>query len=268
VQPVGPSAGSGPVIQPSAGYAELNPQAPAIQYTEPIDNSGLSLDQTLPAPTDVFGTPVDSGAVSGIGSALPFPAAIVGIGALLLSGKKRIGSFDSTPFIMIGGLGLLGYFLYNKLFGSGSAQGQNTATQTATLAQGTSTTLTALQQQGQGPILSASQAASLSNDIFTQGSQISAGLNFWQSNTAYLAQIFSDFSKCQNDADLYLIVQNFGVRKAADSSWSMCALFGANCSSFGLEEFITTVLNGASASGYGVTDLNTQLLSQGLTYQF
>ncbi len=182
--------------------------------------------------------------------------------------KKISGDYGwILPAGLLVGAGYLIYKLFPGLLGP-SAAAQNAAAAGSTVASGTSSTLQTLAAAGTTPSLTPAQAAALANDILQNGVQVQGGVNIFSSNAPYVENIFKDLSQCTNDADLYLIMQNFGVREAPDSEWSVCALAGFDCSSFDLQSFVVAVLNSASITGAEVSDLDALLQANGLTYQF
>ncbi len=191
------------------------------------------------------------------------------------SKKKAVGDGGYGWIIPVGIVGGIAYILY-QILGKPSATDLNNQMTTTTIAQGTAATLAALAAKGIVPTLTQAQAAAIANGIFQAGIVIQ--LPSWSSfdqtqNTQGLATIFNLLVPVQNDADIYLIMQNFGTRQIAPGSWSMCAVLQVSCNAVDLDSFITTVLNNADVIGFQLTDLNNQLQynelgETGVTYNF
>jgi hypothetical protein len=182
--------------------------------------------------------------------------------------RKKI-SGDYGWILPVGLLGLAAYLLY-KFTGifSGSGAAKNAEQATSTITAGTKTTLASLAAQGQVPTLTAAQGAALANDIFNAGLTVNTGGLFSSSNTSGVAQIMNDLIQCRNDADLYLIMSNFGTRQVSLDEWSMCSITGFECDALDLQSFVANIFNYAQIPGDQLADLNSQLASNGLTYQF
>jgi hypothetical protein len=182
-----------------------------------------------------------------------------------ISGEKQ----DYSKYILPAGILIAGYFILNKfgLFGSTGTSANNQQT-TSSIAAATKKTLTDLAARGIVPTLSPAQAASIANNIFYTGLQVSEG------NSGGIADIFGELNTARNDADIYLIMQNFGARQVASSSWSLCSLLNVNCDAIDLDTFVTSILNNFNVPGLTVQDLNDQLhdigyaFNRGITYTF
>ena len=181
--------------------------------------------------------------------------------------KKISGDYGwILPAGLLVGAGYLIYKLFPGLLGP-SAAAQNAAAAGSTVASGTSSTLQTLAAAGTTPSLTPAQAAALANDILQNGVQVQGGVNIFSSNAPYVENIFKDLSQCTNDADLYLIMQNFGVREAPILNGQYAPLLGL-IARVSISRALSSVLNSASITGAEVSDLDALLQANGLTYQF
>lgn len=196
--------------------------------------------------------------------------------AIMQDGKKSArlsgeGSQDYSKYILPVGILVGGYLVLNKVFGffgKDTGTGQNNTTVTNTIAQGTAKSLADLASKGIQPTLSAANAASIANNIFYTGLQVTAN------NTSGIAAIFNLLNQAENDADIYLIMQNFGARKVSSSDWSLCSLANVNCDAVDLDTFVTAILTNFNVPGLTIRDLNDQLhdigygFQRGITFNF
>lgn len=207
-------------------------------------------------------------------SAIPWWVWVSGVGIIIIaatgsSNKKKIG--DASSYIIpLGIVGAIAFILYKFGLFSGTATGTgaNNAAATAAISQSTTATLASLAASGINPTLTPAQAATIANNIF------SAGINHVSdTDSSGVATIFNLLTQCQNDADIYLIMQSFGTRQVASSSWSLCYAANIACDAIDLSTFITGILNHANIPGLQLSDLNSQLTSNelgptGITFQF
>lgn len=202
---------------------------------------------------------------------IPWWVWVAGAGALVYftgGSKKKAAVSGSYGWILPVGIVVAGYLILSKLglFGQ-SGTGANNAAATSTITKGTTTTLAALAQQGINPTLTAAQAASIANTIF------SAGMSVSSTDSSGVSTIFNLLGQARNDADIYLIMQNFGTRQAGANWYSACALVNMNCDAIDMDSFVTLILNQAAVPGLQLSDLNYQLANNelgptGITYQF
>jgi hypothetical protein len=183
-------------------------------------------------------------------------------------GKVSGQGQDYSKYILPVGIVVAGVLVLNKvfgLFGKDTGTGQNNQAVTDTIAATTKKTLADLSARGINPTLPVAQAAGIANDIFY------TGLNGGSSG---IPDIFADINQARNDADIYLIMQQFGARKVASSDWSLCSLANINCDAVDLHTFVTSILNNYNVPYFTVQDLNAQLqdigyaINRGITYQF
>jgi hypothetical protein len=173
---------------------------------------------------------------------------------------------DYSKYIIPGAIVIGGYVILSKLglFGD-TGTGANNQQLTAGIAEATKKTIADLASKGVTPTLTQAQAQSIADNVFNAG--------LYQ-DTGYVATIFNELNLAKNDADIYLIMQKFGGRKVANSSWSLCSLLNLNCDAIDLNSFVTAVLNNAAVPGLQLQDLNYQLAhgyygqASDITYQF
>jgi uncharacterized membrane protein YdcZ (DUF606 family) len=251
------------VIVAAPGYA------PKIVDVGSLDtDEGVTLTQATLSPGDAT-TSIQNTTVSRIPWYIWIGGAVVIIYAAGSSSKKKsIG--DASGYILpIGIVAAIAFVLYKLGLFSGTATGTgaNNAAATQTIAAGTASSLQQLAAKGVTPSLTQAQAASIANNIFN------AGITVTDQSNAGVSTIFNLLAQCQNDADIYLIMQNFGTRQVSNSSWSLCSLANINCDAIDLDSFVTGILNQANVPGLGLSDLNFQLQNSelgptGITYQF
>jgi hypothetical protein len=180
---------------------------------------------------------------------------------------------DYSKYILPAGLVIGGIFLIKKLLdilpgGAGTGTGANNQAVTDSIATSTKKTLADLAAKGITPTITTAQAASIANNIFF------SGLNTSDSSGA--ATIFNLINQARNDADIYLIIQQFGARKVASSGdWTnLCSTLNISCDAVDLDTFVTSILNNWNYPGFTVSDLNYELsdagyaINRGITYQF
>jgi Carboxypeptidase regulatory-like domain len=247
------------VVAPGYGAKMIDPGD--ISSSEPVGLTPMSMSADQPTAVIPNNT----------ASSIPWYVWVAGVGIVVFaaagsSKNKKIG--DASSYIIpIGILGVVAFLLYKAgLFsGTSTGTGSNNAAAAANISQGTTASLASLSQKGINPTLTPAQAASIANTIFSSGSNL---------NAASVTTIFDLLGQCQNDADIYLIMQSFGTRQVNNSGWlSTCALLNMNCDAVDLEGFVTAVLNQVNAPGNSVSDLNNflqnnELGATGITYNF
>ena len=254
------------VLVTAPGYA------PKLIDTGTLNDEGVTL---TPLALSSPGTQVIKNTTA---SSIPWWVWVAGFGFVMVAAsddkKKRktlsgSGSNYILPLALVGGAVFLLYQFGDSLsniFTTGTSK-NNDATN-ATIVQGTAATLQALADKGIQPTLTAAQAAGIANNIFN------AGISTSTDNAQGVATIFNLLAQVRNDADIYLIMQNFGTRNVASSKWSLCYYLNLSCDAIDLDTFVTSILKNFNIPGLTLADLNNQLAYNaygqptGINYQF
>jgi hypothetical protein len=278
-------SGSGPVLLATSDangniQADIPESSPNVLITVPgyapkvIDAGDIEDNQIIPMTASAIEpvSPQGGPAAPSVLSQVPWWVWVGTAGIIIYAGsdsKKKNNVGDASGYILPIGILIAAYFLLDKfgLFSTTTGTGANNDAATSTIAKGTEQTLTALASSGIVPTLSSAQAASIANTIFNAGLTVNPG------SSQGAATIFNLLAQSQNDADIYLIMQNFGTRKVSNSAWSLCSLVNLNCDALDLDSFVTAILNEANIPGLTLQDLNYQLANNelgptGITYQF
>jgi hypothetical protein len=175
--------------------------------------------------------------------------------------KVAVGDIGET-LAVVGGLGILAYFLTTKLFGAltpppTSGTTNNTAN-TGASASAAAADVAAAAAAGIRQTLSNNQIASMSTTI-------SNYITNWSGDNDTLANIIETVDQINNQADWAALVAAFGVQKfnSSLSIWSVCNTVGYDCSSMNLPSALTLVLQGTPYQG----TLNQFFTAQGINAQ-
>ena len=174
-------------------------------------------------------------------------------------GRKKVGSIDYTPFILLGVIGVGAYYLLNKLGLLGpSALSSNNASVTAGTSAALATDIQNSKAAGIQQSASNSALSGYAHSIFTLGSK-QAGA----ASDADQATIVSILSNVNNDTDMLILEQYFGTQFTTTSNWSPCALIGIWCQATDFPTFIREVL-----SPENLALVNQNFSGNGLSTQF
>lgn len=170
-----------------------------------------------------------------------------------------IGKFDWQSLIVPAAVVVGGYLLLKKtgLFsGPLTGTGQNNSQASAATQAANQASLNAATNQGIPQTITTSQAASLANDIFTQGIL----------STPNLTQIKQDIIQANTLTDLLQIISQFGTRQVnTGNAFTLCALANINCQSVDMATFVRLVFQNDSAD---LQEINQYLSAQQINYQF
>jgi hypothetical protein len=182
--------------------------------------------------------------------------------------RKISGAADYIlPIALVVGGGFLLYELFKTggLLNLTSGGGANNSGTAATNAAAAQTTANQLAAQGVSPTITATQAASVANTIYT------TGLNATDSS-ACIAINNALTGAVNNAADLNMIIAAFGTKNIPSgnvTSWyNTCISLGINCTAAGLGTFITAIYGAYDTTGQYLQNLDGFLDDQGINYQF
>jgi hypothetical protein len=181
-----------------------------------------------------------------------------------MRGHRVSGPADYIiPLAVVGGIGVLAYFLVSKL-GSAltTANSQNnTGTTTANQSAATASTAQA-SAAGINPTLTPNQMAAIANTVYTLGTS--------NPDASTPDSINNQLTQVNNIADLNGVIAAFGTKNIATSTslLNTCYTLGLSCTSVGLQTFVDTVYNYWDTTGSAMETLNEFLSSQGINYQF
>jgi hypothetical protein len=150
--------------------------------------------------------------------------------------RKISGTGDTvvtilTLGIVVGG----GYWLYTQ-FGQGGGESKTIRDTTgAALA----TDLAKQVAAGNGPTLSASEAADISTEILQVAQDAGAGLSQTDQDT-----VVNEIAKVGNTADLLTVMQDFGFPTlGTTSNTTLCGWLGINCQAVSFANFVRGYLD-------------------------
>jgi hypothetical protein len=160
---------------------------------------------------------------------------------------------DYQKYIIPVGAVVAGYLILKHfdLFGSG-ANTQNNDLNQATSAAAVDQSLRDAAAAGDRQILTDAQAAGIANAVFQ------AGL----SHDAYTAKV--QLIQVDTLTDLLKVIKAFGTRNAAESSFSMCSMFGLDCQNYNLNAWLHTDF----MDDQTLAQINNYLSAQGINYYF
>jgi len=177
--------------------------------------------------------------------------------------RKKVGSIDYTPFILVGVLGVGGYFLWKSgFFSSGNALNNQAIANnnSASIA----SDLAAAKQAGEVQQQSNSALQAIAASIYTGLSQDIANniTNLQASETAQDAAVYQ-FSLIGSLVDLLLVIQYFGTKNIGTSFFSICQSLGLGCTAVGLQQYLDLTLDSDH-----IAQINQDLSGNGINYQF
>jgi hypothetical protein len=155
--------------------------------------------------------------------------------------RKKIGSIDYTPFVLLGALGIGAYFLWSKLFpgGSGAAQNEaNNAAITASTQGALQSDIATLQSQGATQTISNAEASGIASQLYDLGI---SGNPVPQANQDKMQNLIIQVN---SQLDYDTIAQYFGT-KNANTGFSFSNLFGSNNTSYDLAAWLGATLDAA-----------------------
>lgn len=271
---IAPSDLPGAVTSPAASIAPDVIQAlpsPLLDTTSPpadyIDTAALTDEASIAGVYDWPG-PV-KGVFSGRNQGMfPFTEingtglAVLGCAACAAALPKSgnaIGKFDWQSLIVPAAVVVGGYLLLKKtgLFsGPLTGTGQNNSQAAASTAAANQASLNSATNQGIPQTITTSQAASLANDIFTQGIL----------STPNLMQVKYDIIQANTLTDLLQIIAQFGTREVnTGNAFTLCALANINCSAVDMATFVRLIFQNDQTE---LKQINDYLGAQGINYQF
>lgn len=190
-----------------------------------------------------------------------------------MSGKATVGDIGED-LILIGGVGLLAYFvLKNFLPNLGQGVSQNNTQTAATTTDAYNADLAAAQSAGGQQSLSATAIAAMASQIDNDLQSTS----FWTgSPTPDLADAVAQVDKINNSVDWYALIKAFGVRNYnTGGSQSLCSWFAIECTQVGLVAALQAAIKWSEqddATGItaqnAVNTLNTIMQNIGATESF
>lgn len=160
---------------------------------------------------------------------------------------------DYQKYILPVGAVVAGYLILKHfdLFGS-SANTQNNDLNSSTTAAGVDQSLKNAAAAGDFATLTDAQAAGIANAVFQAGidqDPYTAKVQLIQANTL---------------TDLLKIIKAFGTRNAAESSFSMCSMFGLGCQNYNLSAWLHLPFMDSGT----LSQINNYLSAQGINYYF
>lgn len=173
--------------------------------------------------------------------------------------RRRIGSMDYTPIVVLGALGLGAYFLYNKLFpgGSGAAQNaQNNADVTTATTSALQSDIATLKASGGIQTLSNAEASGIASQLYDLGI---SGNPVPQANQDKMVNLVI---QANTQLDLDAIAQYFAT-KNANTGFSLSNFFGSNNTSYDLSGWLNATLDPAH-----LQKIDMYLSAQGLSAYF
>jgi hypothetical protein len=183
--------------------------------------------------------------------------------------KRRVsGSADYIlPIALVLGGGFLLYQLFKSggllnLTSGGGANNTGTAATNTAAAQATAAQLAA---KGVVATITADQAASVANQIYTTGLGASDSSACITINNLLTGAI-------TNAADLNMIISAFGTKNIPSgnvTSWyNTCISLGINCTAVGLGGFISAIYGAYDTTGQYLQNLDSFLTAQNVNFQF
>jgi hypothetical protein len=155
--------------------------------------------------------------------------------------RKKIGSIDYTPFVLLGALGIAAYFFWEKLFPGGSGAQQNAANNAAITASTTSALqgdIAALQAQGASQTLSNAEASGIASQLYDLGI---SGNPVAQADQDKMERLII---QANTQLDYDTIAEYFST-KTANTGFSLSNIFGSNNTSYDLAGWLSATLDAA-----------------------
>jgi hypothetical protein len=178
--------------------------------------------------------------------------------------KKVSGAADYIiPLAVVGGIGILAYFLVTKLGGLlTTSNSQNNKQTTDANASASAASQAQASAAGINPTLTPNQMAAIANQVYTLGTT--------GSDPSALTQINNQLTQVNNIADLNGIIAAFGTKEIATSSslLNSCYALGFNCTAVGLSAFVDLVYQALDSTGGYLETLNEFLSAQNINFQF
>lgn len=179
---------------------------------------------------------------------------------LVTKKRRRVGSIDYTPFILLAVIGGAGYFAYQAIFNSPGSQANTDNNNSVN--SGTTSSLASdianLKAAGYQQSASNSQLSGYADQIWRLGQKESGNASTEDQDT-----IVGIISNINNDLDLDLMMQYFGTKNVATGFWTSCNILGKNCVAIDFPAFIRGVLDSDH-----IATANQDLSGNGLSYQF
>jgi hypothetical protein len=174
--------------------------------------------------------------------------------------RKRVGSIDYTPFLLLGALGVGAYFLWTKFFGSGGSgadqNAANNAAITASTATALQTDIAKLQAAGAAQTLSNAEASGIASQLYDLGI---SGNPVPQANQDRMVTLMIQVN---SQLDLDLVSQYFATKNAS-TGFSLSNFFGSNNTSYDLSGWLGATLDPAH-----LQKIDMYLSAQGISAYF
>lgn len=271
---IAPSDLPGTVTSPAADIAPsvitalpsplMDPAAAPVDY---VDTAALTDEASIAGVYDWPG--YSKGVQSGPNRGMDLFTEINGTGlavlgcaacaAALPKSGNAIGKIDWQSLIVPAAVVVGGYLLLKKtgLFsGPLTGTGVNNSQAAASTAAANQASLNNATNQGIPQTITTSQAASLANDIFTQGILSSPNLT----------QVKYDIIQANTLTDLLQIISQFGTRQInTGNAFTLCALANINCQAVDMATFVRMVFQNDQSE---LQQINQYLSAQGINYQF
>ena len=182
--------------------------------------------------------------------------------------KKVSGTADYIlPIALVVGGGFLLYQLFKSggLLNLTSGGGANNTGTTAANTAAAQTTAAQLAAQGVVATITADQAASVANQIYTTGLGASDSSACITINNLLTGAV-------TNTADLNMIISAFGTKNIPSGNvtawYNTCISLGINCTAVGLGGFISAIYGAYDTTGQYLQNLDSFLSDQGVNFQF
>lgn len=171
------------------------------------------------------------------------------------------------PIALVLGGGFLLYQLFKPggLLNLSTGSGANNSGTTAANAAAATSTAAQLSSQGINPTITADAAANVANQVYTTGLNASDSSACVTINNLLTGSI-------NNAADLNLIISAFGTKNVPSGSitawYNTCLSLGINCTAVGLGDFVHLIYSAYDTTGQYLSNLDSFLTAQNITYQF
>lgn len=166
------------------------------------------------------------------------------------SRRTKVSGNNYGWIIPVAVVAIGGYLAYTYL-GSGSDQGANNSSIDTNTADTAASSLQAAQAAGQTQTVSDSVLNGYATTLF----QLIG-------NGGDHSTIINTVDQVNNEVDWYRLVQLFGTKKFASTTWGTCSLFGFGCDSYDLPSALKMTLTDSE-----ISNLNTYFSDQGMNVQ-
>ena len=171
--------------------------------------------------------------------------------------KKKIGSIDYTPIIVLGLLGGVAYWLLRPGGFLSSGNAQNNLGITAGNAASVSSDLQAAAANGSQQQQSSTALQAIATNIYNTGT---ADWTLPLSSSDQDSIVYQ-MSLIGTLTDLLLVIQDFGTKNVGTHWYSVCLSLGVGCTAVSLNQFLVMVLDSDH-----LAQVNSDLQGNGINY--